>query len=33
MLGSVKGGDSEVVDEDVKTASVKDIPGEEECVM
>jgi hypothetical protein len=32
-LGSVKGGDSEVVDEDVKTEGVKDIPGEEECVM
>ena len=32
-MGSVKGGNSEVVDEDVKTEGVKDIPGEEECFM
>jgi hypothetical protein len=33
VFGGVKGGDSEVVDEDVKTASIEDIPGEEECVV
>jgi hypothetical protein len=33
MFGGVKGGDSEVVDEDVKTACIEDIPGEEECVV
>ena len=33
MLGSVRGGDSEVVDEDVETASIEDIHGEEEYVV
>ena len=33
MCGGGKGGDSEVVDEDVKAEGVKDIPDEEECVM
>jgi hypothetical protein len=33
MCGGGKGGDSEVVDEDVETASIEDIHGEEEYVV
>ena len=32
-MDSVKGGNSEVVDDVVKTEGVKEIPGEEEYVM